>query len=254
MYKASTSFAELKALRKQLLNGASRTRVLMGSPEAKSGFIANGVMKGLVTFRYPAPSAPAAALAAPVGGQVSGVASGAASSSSASLGLRRSPRRLCRVLVAHARTDDVERDLDPVDAPYRPLAAAERSVYSEVKRWHGPKKSLSRCTSSGVCTELPAVLVMAAHDDPLTEMPGGFLDVPKSVAAMRRQREWASGYLSALIDETGGLLTMGTWEDVDWIPGIVPIRTHMAATNRGKWDLRVVGKGNRTTEGIYSIT
>ena len=162
MYKAATSFADLGVFRNQIFDVASGTRVLKGLPATKSGDIVNGVMKGSVTFRYPAPSAPAAASAVPVGGQVSGATSGAASSS-ASPGLRRSPRRLRQVLVAHARSDVLEGDLDPVDTADRPLSEAERSVYSEVMRWNGPESSLSRRTSSGVCTELPAVLVMAAQ-------------------------------------------------------------------------------------------
>ena len=113
--------------------------------------------------------------------------------------------------------------------------------------------SLSRRTSSGVCTELPVVLVMAARDDTLTETPAESLDVPKSVAAMRRHKEWTTCYLPALKDEIGGLRAMGTWEEVDRSPDMVPIRTHMVATNRSKWKLRIVGQGNRTAEGIHFI-
>ena len=203
VYKAATSFADLEVFKNQTFDVKSGMRVLKGSPESKGGDFVNDVMKGFVTFRYPAPSAPAAASAVPVGGQVGGQVSGAtsgAASSSASPGLRRSPRRLRLVLVAHARSDVLEGDLDPVDAADRPLSEAERSVYSEVMRWNGPESSLSRRTSSGVCTELPAVLVMAARDDTLTDTPDESLDVPKSMAAMSRHKEWTTGYLPALKD------------------------------------------------------
>jgi len=94
---------------------------------------------------------------------------------------------------------------------------------------------------------------MAARDDTLADTPDESLDVPKSMAAMRRHKEWTTGYLPALKDEIGGLRAMGTWEEVDRTPGMVPIQTHMVATNRGKWKLWIVGQGNRTTEGIHFI-
>ena len=39
--------------------------------------------------------------------------------------------------------------------------------------------SLSHGTSSGMCTDLLAVMVMVARGDSLTETPDGTLDVPK---------------------------------------------------------------------------
>ena len=68
VYKAATSFADLVVLRNQMFDVARGTRVLKGLPASDGGDFVNNVMKGFVTFRYPAPSAPAAASAVPVGG------------------------------------------------------------------------------------------------------------------------------------------------------------------------------------------
>ena len=112
MYKAATSFGDFEVSQNQIFDVARGTRVLKGLPASKVGDFVNGVMKGFVTFRYPEPPALAAASTVPVGGQVSGATSGAASSS-VSPGLRRFPRRLRQILVAHARPDDLEGGFGP---------------------------------------------------------------------------------------------------------------------------------------------
>jgi hypothetical protein len=79
--------------------------------------------------------------------------------------------------------------------------------------------------------------------------------LPRSFENLRGENDWASGILTAMKREIGGLVTSMVWDEVQWGPWmkgrLIPTHRIDEQKSDGKNKSRFVAEGNRTKAGVH---